>query len=107
MNLFGITNESQLEIAKKMILIPFYTFPVGGISIFLVNFFIAIGKPLYSNLTSFIQLISICVGSKILSLKFLDDPLKQMFSYVISDISTIVLTVVLFFITLTPMIKKL
>lgn len=76
MNLFGVANESHLEMAKKMIPIPFYAFPVGGISIFLVNFFIAIGKPLYSNLTSFIQLISICVGSKTLSLRFLDDPLK-------------------------------
>lgn len=106
MKIFGISSNSQLDIAKKMIPIPFYTFSVGSICIFLVNFFIAVGKPLYSNLTSFVQLISICIGSKILSMKFPNDPLKQMYSYVISDLSTFALTVVLFFITLIPLIKK-
>lgn len=102
----GLPFVNLFHIAKKMIPIPFYTFSVGSICIFLVNFFIAVGKPLYSNLTSFVQLISICIGSKILSMKFPNDPLKQMYSYVISDLSTFALTVVLFFITLIPLIKK-
>ena len=106
MKLFGIASKSQLEIAKKMVPIPFCTFAIGNICIFLINFFVSVGKPFFSTITSLVQLVSICVGSKLLALKFPNDTIKKMFSYVISDLSTVVLTIILFSITIIPLIKK-
>lgn len=106
MKIFGVSSKSQLEIAKKMVPIPFYTFPIGNCCFFLINFFLAAGKLFYSNITSIVQLISICIGSKVLSVKYPNDPIKQMFSYTISDLSSVLLTSFLFLITLIPLIKK-
>lgn len=106
MKLFGISSQSQLEIAKKMVPIPLYTFAIGNMCMFFVNFFVAVGKPFYSTLNSLVQLISICVSSKLLSLKFPNDPTKIMFSYTISDLITVVLTTTLLTITLIPLVKK-
>lgn len=106
MQLFGISSPSQLEIAKKMVPIPMYTFAVGMICCFLVNFFVAVNKTLYSNIVAFFQLISLCVASKIIAVIYPDDPVKQMFSYTISDLSTTVLTLILFIITFVPLFKK-
>ena len=35
-----------------------------------------------------------------------DDPVKQMFSYTICDLSTTILTLILFIITFAPLFKK-
>lgn len=106
MKFFGISSPSQLKIAKKMLPVPMYTYPVGMVCTFLVNFFVAVDKTLFSNLVSFFQLVSLCVASKIVSVIFPDDPTKQMFSYTISDLSTTVLTLILFLVTLIPLFKK-
>lgn len=107
MKLFDISSPSQLHIAKKMVPIPMYTFSVGMTCAFLVNFFIAVEKPLYSNLVALFQLITLCIGSKVMFTIFPDDPIKQMFSYTISDVSTTIITLLLFLLTLIPFIKKM
>ena len=106
MKVFGISSESQLKIAKKMVPIPMYSYPIGMVCTFLVNFFVAVDRTLFSNLVSLFQLASLCVGSKIIDVAFPDDPMKQMYSYTISDLSTTVLTAILFVITLIPLLKK-
>lgn len=107
MNLFDISSPSQIRIAKKMVPIPMYTFSIGMICAFFVNFFIVVDKTLYSNLVALFQLISLCVGSKVLFHFFPNDPMKQMFSYTISDVSTSVVTIILFLVTLIPFLKKM
>lgn len=107
MKLFDISSPSRLHIAKKMVPIPMYTFSVGMTCAFLVNFFIAVEKPLYSNLVALFQLITLCIGSKVMFTIFPDDPIKQMFSYTISDVSTTIITLLLFLLTLIPFIKKM
>lgn len=106
MNAFGISSPSQIKIAKKMLPVPMYSYPVGMACTFLVNFFVAVDRTLFSNLVSLFQLVSLCVASKIIAVVFPDDPTKQMFSYTISDLSTTLLTLILFVITLIPLIKK-
>ena len=107
MSFFGISSPSQIQIAKKMVPIPMYTFSVGMICAFLVNFFIVVDKPLFSNIVALFQLLTLCAGSKILFHFFPDDPIKQMFSYTISDVSTTFVTLLLFLIALVPFIKKM
>lgn len=107
MKLFDISSPSQISIAEKMVPIPIYTFSIGMTCAFLVNFFIAVEKPLYSNLVALFQLMTLCIGSKILYSIFPNDPIKQMFSYTISDVSTSIVTIFLFLITIVPFIKKM
>lgn len=101
-----ISSESQLELAKKMVPIPIYTLVLSNIYMFTNTFFVAVGKPFISLALSFIQLISICVGAKVLNIKYPKDPTKQMFSYNICDILTFTFSIIMFIIEVIPYIQK-
>lgn len=105
MSLF-VSSKSQLELSKTMVPIPMYTIPLGNIAAFMFNFFVAIGKPLYSFIGPIVQLCTICIGAKILYVKFPNDPTKQMYAYNICDLSVFSYALIVFIINLIPYIKK-
>lgn len=92
--------------AEKMLPIPFYTFSITAMNMFCNNFFVAIGKPFISLFNSTIQLISICIASKVLLTLFPTDPAKEMFSYTACNCITLVLTLIFFIINFIPLYKK-
>ena len=101
-----VSQESELKMAEKMLPIPFYTFSITAMNMFCNNFFVAIGKPFISLFNSTIQLISICIASKVLLSLFPTDPAKEMFSYTACDCITLVLTLIFFIINFIPLYKK-
>ena len=105
MKLF-ISNPSQLELAKKMVPIPMYTFAFSVCFLSLGTFFITAGKALIAFVIPFVQLLSLCVSSKVISIKFPHDPVKVLYAYNICDLITFTITIILFVVTIIPIVKK-
>ena len=91
MKLF-ISNQSQLELAKKMVPIPMFTFGLAVCFHSLGTFFITAGKPIIAFVIPFVQLSTLCISSKVISLKFPHDPIKVLHAYNVCDNITFVIT---------------
>ena len=104
MKLF-ISSHSQLELAKKMLPIPMFTFALAVGFLSTNTFFITAGKPLFAFVIPFVQLFSLCVSSKVISIKYPNDPVKILYAYNACDIITFSITLVLFVITIIPLFK--
>lgn len=105
MKLF-MSSKSQLDLAKKMVPIPMFTFGLAVCFHTLGTFFITAKKPLIAFVIPFVQLSSLCISSKVISLKFPNEPIKVLHAYNVCDIITFTVTMVLFIVTIIPLIKK-
>lgn len=100
------SSKSQLDFAEKMVPIPMYTFAFAVFFLSLGTFFITAGKPLIAFVIPFVQLLTLCASSKIISIKYPKDPIKVLYAYNICDMITFTLTFILFIITIIPLVKK-
>lgn len=102
-----LNDETEIELAEKMVPIPFYTSPLQGIGITLSMLMIVVGKPLYSFIPQLVQMIILCAGCKILASKFKNDVSKVMYIYNISDIAVFILYMCFICIPIKEIKKKL
>ena len=87
-----LTDEDELALAEKILPIPFYTSWLSALAIILAMTQLVVGKPLFSLLPNFIQVIIQCVGCQIAAKIFKnEDSLKIMYIYNISDVIVIAL----------------
>ena len=87
-----LTDEDELALAEKILPIPFYTSWLSALAIILAMTQLVVGKPLFSLLPNFIQVIIQCVGCQIAAKIFEnEDSLKIMYIYNISDVIVIAL----------------
>lgn len=102
-----LNDPIEIELAEKMLPIPFYTSPLQGIGLTLSILMITVGKPIYSFIPLLSQVIILSAGSKILSLKFKNDVTKIMYIYNISDIFVFVLYLCFCFVPIKVIKDKL
>lgn len=102
-----LSNPIEIQLAEKMVPIPFYTSPLQGIGVTLSILMIVIGKPLFSFLPQFVQMIILCVGCKILASRNKNDVSKVMYIYNISDVTVFILYCVFLFVPIREIKKKL
>lgn len=102
-----LTDPSALELAYKMLPIPFYTSPLQGIGVTLSMLMIIVGHPLFSFIPQVAQMIILCAGCKILASKNKNDVTKVLHVYNISDIFGFILYCVFLFIPIKEIRKKL
>lgn len=98
--------DSQLDLSKKLVPIPIYTIPLCLISSSFSPFFVSIGKSVYALIVPIIQLVSPIIGAKILFSIYPKDPTKILYSYNICDITTFIVSLPMFLISIIPIIKK-
>ena len=102
-----LADPMELELANKMIPIPFYTSPLQGIGVTLSMLMIIVGKPLFSFIPQIVQMLILCAGCKILAAKNKDDVTKIMYVYNISDVCVFILYCVFLFIPIREIKKKI
>lgn len=81
-----LNDQAEIELAEKMVPIPFYTSPLQAIGLTISMLMITIGKPLFSFIPMLSQVIILSAGSKIMAMKVKNDVTKIMYIYNISDI---------------------
>ena len=99
--------ELEIKLAERMIPIPFYTSPLVGISMTISFLMIIIGKPLFAFLPQLIQMVILCGGCKLIAKSSKDDVTKIMYIYNISDVVVLALNIILLFIPIIAIRKKL
>lgn len=102
-----LNDDKEIELAEKMVPIPFFTSPLQGIGITLSMLMIVVGKPLFSFIPQVVQMIILCAGCKILASKFKNDVTKVMYVYNISDIVVFLLYLCFIFIPIKEIKKKM
>lgn len=102
-----LSNKTEIELAEKMVPIPFYTSPLQGICLSLSMLMIVVGKPLFSFIPQVVQMIILCAGCKVLAAKNKNDVTKIMYIYNISDITVFILYSIFLFIPILEIKKKL
>ncbi|OHT08361.1 hypothetical protein TRFO_23194 [Tritrichomonas foetus] len=82
--------DKEIEIAKILLPIPFYTLFLQPLENACNAFLIVIGKPLYAMFCSTMQMLCLTVGSQILPKIFKEDPYKVMSVYPLTDLILLV-----------------
>lgn len=81
-----LNDPVEIQLAEKMVHVPFITSPLQGIGITVSMLMIVVGKPIFSFIPQVVQMIILCAGSKILAVKNKNDISKVMYVYNISDV---------------------
>lgn len=102
-----LDNEVEIKLAEKMIPIPFYTTTLQGVSGTMSILMIVIGKPIFAFIPNFIQMLILCIGCKIIAMLKKDDVISIMYVYNISDLTIFTLNLILLFIPVLEIKKKL
>lgn len=102
-----LNDQVEIDLGEKMFPIPFYTSLVQGVNITISILMIVVEKPLFSFLPQIIQMIILCVGSKILASKFKNDISKVMYIYNISDLAGFLLYICFIFIPIREIKRKM
>lgn len=79
-------HDDELDIASKMLPIPFYTSFINGFITIAMALLMIIGKPLLVLIPTVLAPINLIISCVILKKIFKDDYIKLMYSYNISDI---------------------
>lgn len=85
----------ELQIAKMILPIPFYTAPLQGICIICQMTYVIVGKPILALIPSICQLFIQSIGCKLLAKKYSTDLIKVMYVYNISDVIVFIINMVL------------
>ncbi|OHS97998.1 hypothetical protein TRFO_09177 [Tritrichomonas foetus] len=101
-----VSSEEELNLAKEIIPIPFYTFPIGLMNMIVPLTFVSVGKPFFSIIITTVQILALCISAKVLSLYYPTQPSKFIHSYNICDIITFVVTFIFSLIVFIPIYKK-
>lgn len=99
--------ELEIKLAERMIPIPFYTAPLVGFSMTIAFLMIIIGKPIFAFFPQLIQMVILCGGCKLIAKNNKDDVTKIMYIYNISDITLLGINIILLFIPIMEIKKKL
>ncbi|OHS95083.1 hypothetical protein TRFO_38729 [Tritrichomonas foetus] len=102
-----LDDAKEIEIAEKLLPIPFYTSPLNGITVLLSMTMIVVGKPLLAFIPQLLQVLILTIGCKILSSAYKSDPTKIMYIYNINDITVFVISLALLVIPVLQVRKKI
>lgn len=81
-----INDKDELDLASKMLPIPFYTSFLLGVGLLVYASLLVIKKPGLSMIPLVLQIVILCAGSEVLKLIFKDDFIKIFHIYNCSDI---------------------
>lgn len=90
-----LSDHLELQIAKMILPIPFYTAPLQGICIVCQMTYVIVGKPILALIPSIFQLLIQSIGCKLLAKKYSTDLIKVMYIYNISDVIVFIINMVL------------
>ena len=99
--------EMEIKLAEKMIPIPFYTAPIIGISMTISFLMIVIGKPIFSFIPLIIRVVVLCGGCKLIAKKSKGNVTRVMYIYNITDISLLIVDLILLFIPIRDIRRKM
>ena len=82
--------EKEIEIAKKLLTIPFYTLIIQPMLYSSNSLLVSLGRPFTATICSAIQLCALIVGILFIPNIFQDDPYKILYVYPMADITMLV-----------------
>lgn len=99
-------DETILDLTEKMLPIPFYTFPLQGLTFMCGCILVCMKKPLFSMLPQLIQLVILIAVAKVFSVKYHDCPMKIFYAFNISDGSSFIISILFLIKPLIDVFKK-
>ena len=99
-------SEAQLPYAKKLLPIPFYTFPLQTAPVFGTMTLVALAKPLLPMIFSILQVVVLTVGSQLMRKYVSGHSERIMFIYCFSDLLMLLLYTAAMLYYLVPMMCK-
>ncbi|KAK8881244.1 hypothetical protein M9Y10_003978 [Tritrichomonas musculus] len=100
-----IHDEEELQIAAKMLPIPFYTSSLSGFDTIAMALLMIIGKPLLVMIPTILSPCNLIISCFILKKIFKDDYIKLMYSYNISGIISLLIYIGMFIYAIKVILK--
>ena len=100
-----VTDQTQLELSRQFLRIPFYTNCLIPLSDATVNFLLASGKPVIAMSPSFLRAAVIFAATFAFYYTGKDQPMRMMYTYTTTDITLLLYSAVLVFFNIRSLNK--